>query len=621
MEKLWQELKRRNVVRVAVAYAVVAWLLLQLIDVVLPTFEAPAWVAKSLMFAIFVGFPVALVLAWAFELTPEGIKATTAVRPDESITPQTGQKLNRIIISSLALALVMVVLDAYVLPQAGVPTSAAVQAGGSAAAVQAAVAGDNSIAVLPFVNLSTNADQEYFSDGLSEEILNKLAQVPDLQVAARTSSFSFKNRNEDMRVIADTLGVNYLLEGSVRKSGDELRITAQLIQALSGFHVWSQTFDRPMADIFAVQDEIALAVSTALQITLGTGTFALPGNTRNVEAYQHFLRGTAYLNGGGNRDDVLYMQSAVDELVQAVTLAPDFGRAWLRLYGAYAAQIANAPRNRIPELTSKRQDAYDTAQALAPDMPELQLVAVAQVGDLLEQERALLELLSDKNSTEAAATARYANFLAYVGRNRAALSYAEQAVRLNPTNVGGYYLQGNLLLTQDRVDEARRVFARGSEVQAGGQGGFLPVLGWKIAYAERGRQGWGEAVLAQTDAASTNPTEQWNMRYARWLTTADPQAALQEMRSYAADPSIPQINQASLASLASLLGDLNLAEEYLNRFGMLDPWDPRFSELRKRLGFKTWVRASGLFDYWRASGNWADTCQPLPNTEDDFECL
>jgi TolB-like protein len=255
--------------------------------------------------------------------------------------------------------------------------------------------------VLPFVNLSTDADQEYFSDGLSEEILNKLAQVADLQVAARTSSFSFKNRNDDMRVIAETLGVNYLLEGSVRRSGDELRITAQLIQADNGFHLWSQTFDRLVPDIFAVQDEIALAVSTALQVTLGTGTFALPGNTRNVEAYQHFLRGMAYANGGGIRDDVLYLQSAVDELVQAVTLTPEFARAWVLLWRVYGGQVANAPQNRIPELTNKRQEAYSTALALAPDMPELQLAAVAQMNTLIEQERALLDILSSKSSIEA----------------------------------------------------------------------------------------------------------------------------------------------------------------------------------------------------------------------------
>ena len=480
---------------------------------------------------------------------------------------------------------------------------------------------EKSIAVLPFVNLSNDPEQEYFSDGLSEELLNKLAQVSDLQVAARTSSFSFKGRNEDMRVIAETLGVNFLLEGSVRSSGDQLRITAQLIQADSGFHLWSETYDRQLADIFAIQDEISLAVSTALQVTLGTGTFALAGNTRNVEAYQHFLKATAYANGGGNSDEVLFLQNAVDELVQAVTLAPDFARAWFLLYPVYGGQVFNAPQERVPELEKKQQEAYDTALALAPDMPELQLAAAAQLTVRAERERALLGILQTKTSSQAFATARYASFLADVGRIQEALPYAEQAVRLNPAAVAGYYLYGSLLLVQGRQEEAKRVLQRGQAVLNGGQGGFLPVLGWKLAYAENGRQGWAERLLAEIDPASSNATEQWNRRYAGWLIAQDPQQALEELRSYAMDPALPIVIKASFAGIAAMLGNLDLAEEYLNRYGILDPWDGRHSELRKREGFKTWVRNNGLLDYWRASGNWSDFCRPLPETENDFECF
>jgi TolB-like protein len=471
------------------------------------------------------------------------------------------------------------------------------------------------------VNLSNDPEQEYFSDGLSEELLNKLAQVSDLQVAARTSSFSFKGRNEDMRVIAETLGVNFLLEGSVRSSGDQLRITAQLIQADNGFHLWSETYDRRLADIFAVQDEISLAVSTALQVTLGTGTFALPGNTRNVEAYQHFLKALANFNGGGSSDEVLFMQNAVDESVQAVSLAPDFARAWSLLYAIYAGQIINASQERVPELRKRQQDAYDTALALAPDMPELRLAAALQLTDRAEQERALLDILQTKTSSQVLATERYADFLASVGRMREALPQAEQAVRLNPARVMGYYLYGSLLLVQGRHEEARRALQRGQAVLNGGQGGFLPVLGWKLAYAENGRHGWGERLLAEIDPASTNATAQWNRRYAGWLISQDTQQALEELRSYAMDPALPSVIQASFASIAAMLGDLDLAEEYLNRFGVLDPWESRYSELRKREGFKAWVRGNGMLDYWRVSGNWSDFCRPLPETENDFECF
>jgi tetratricopeptide (TPR) repeat protein len=376
-----------------------------------------------------------------------------------------------------------------------------------------------------------------------------------------------------------------------------------------------------LADIFAIQDEISLAVSTALQVTLGTGTFALPGNTRNVEAYQHFLKALAYSNGGGSSDEVLFLQNAVDESVQAVTLAPDFARAWLLLYVIYGGQVINAPQERVPELRKKRQEAYDTALALAPDMPELQLAAAAQLTAPAERERALLDILQTKTSSQVLAAEQYANFLANVGRVKEALPHAEQAVRLNPAAVTGYYLYGSLLLIQGRQEEARRALQRGQAVLKGGQGGFLPVLGWKLAYAENGRRGWAERLLAEIDPDTTNATAQWNRRYAGWLLAQDPQQGLEALRSYAMDPALPAVIKASFAGIATMLGDLNLAEEYLSRFGILDPWDSRHRELRKREGFKNWVRTNGMLDYWRASGNWSDFCRPLPETENDFECF
>jgi tetratricopeptide (TPR) repeat protein len=254
-------------------------------------------------------------------------------------------------------------------------------------------------------------------------------------------------------------------------------------------------------------------------------------------------------------------------------------------------------------------------------MPELQLAAAAQLTVRAERERALLDILQTKTSSQALATERYADFLASVGRMREALPHAEQAVRLNPTRVMGYYLYGSLLLSQGRQEEAKRALQRGEAVLNGGQGGFLPVLGWKLAYAENGRQGWAERLLAEIDPASTNATEQWNRRYAGWLNAQDPQQALEELRSYAMDAALPTLIKASFAGIATMLGDLDLAEEYVSRFGILDPWESRHSELRKREGFKTWVRNSGLLDYWRASGNWSDFCRPLPETENDFECF
>jgi TolB-like protein len=242
---LLSELRRRNVFRVAIAYAVATWLLIEISATTFPILRLPEWTATLVTVLLIIGFLPAQIFAWAFELTPEGLKKEQEVDRSESITHITGRKLDFIIISVLAIALVVFAVDKFVLAPDIAP------APDSAQKIVATEA-QQSIAVLPFVNMSPDPEQEYFSDGLSEEILNLLAKVPDLKVIGRTSSFSFKGKNEDLRVIGQTLGVRSLLEGSVRKSGDEVRITAQLIDVSDGSHIWSETYNRTLTDIFAV---------------------------------------------------------------------------------------------------------------------------------------------------------------------------------------------------------------------------------------------------------------------------------------------------------------------------------------------------------------------------------
>ncbi len=279
-----EELKRRNVFRIAVAYLVSAWVALQLADIVLESIEAPNWVIQAFMLAIGLGFPLALVFAWAFEMTPEGIKKERDVDRSQSITRQTGQKLNRGIIVALSIAVVLLLFDRFV------PMSSREQPAVEPAARPAAAEQAKSIAVLPFVNMSSDTEQEYFSDGISEEILNSLARVKELKVAGRTSSFAFKGQNQDLRQIGETLGVDHILEGSVRKSGTKVRITAQLIQVDDGFHLWSDTYDREMDDIFAIQDEISTAILTELKAHLLVGEQITVTTARaDSEAYDLYL--------------------------------------------------------------------------------------------------------------------------------------------------------------------------------------------------------------------------------------------------------------------------------------------------------------------------------------------
>jgi len=290
----WAELKRRNVVRVGAIYLAAAWLLAQIGDVVSQAFAAPGWPMRVLLVLLALGLPIVLVIAWLFELTPEGVKLTREVDVETSITHATGRRLDRVLIGMIALLIVVLVANRW-WPSSTAPKpaeSAAAQAASAGAATPASSAqSEKSVAVLPFVNLSSDPEQEYFSDGLSEEILNQLAQIAELRVTARTSSFFFKGKNEDLRVIGQQLNARYLLEGSVRKAGNELRITAQLIDALAGSHLWSRTFDRTLNDVFAIQEEIAMAVSGAMSVSLDVGAMARTrGGTTNLEAYDKYLR-------------------------------------------------------------------------------------------------------------------------------------------------------------------------------------------------------------------------------------------------------------------------------------------------------------------------------------------
>jgi TolB-like protein len=274
------ELKRRNVFRVAFAYLITAWLVLQVSQLVLETIEAPAWVLKVFLLLFAMGLPLALLFSWAYELTPEGLKKEKDVNRTQSVTPDTGRKLDQITIAIAVVLVIFIAVDRIYLSSSvrQVPESAS----------DSVEIADKSIAVLAFEDLSPDGDQEYFADGLSEELLNVLAQIPDLQVAGRTSSFAFKGQNRDLREIGEVLNVAHILEGSVRKAGNRIRVTAQLINATTGFHLYSESYDRDLTDVFAVQDEIAAAISTALRAKL-IGADKQQAAETSIEAYDLYL--------------------------------------------------------------------------------------------------------------------------------------------------------------------------------------------------------------------------------------------------------------------------------------------------------------------------------------------
>ena len=252
MKNFLTELRRRNVFKMAVLFAVGGWAVLSVSDLVLDIFGAPEGSLRIIFIVLVAAFPIALFLAWFYEITPEGLRREVDIQPGKSIRTETGRKMNFMIAIGILLVMAGMLIQYFIFSDSG-----------GLEAIE-----KNSIAVLPFVDMSPDGDQEYFGDGIAEELLNLLAKMPELKVAARTSSFTFKEQNEDVSVIGEKLHVAHVLEGSIRKAGNKIRITAQLISTKDGYHLFSETYDRAMVDIFAVQDEIAAAVVGQLEITL-----------------------------------------------------------------------------------------------------------------------------------------------------------------------------------------------------------------------------------------------------------------------------------------------------------------------------------------------------------------
>jgi adenylate cyclase len=331
---LFNELRRRNVIKVAAAYVVVGWLVMQIGDVMAPALHLPEWVDSVLAFFIILGFPVAMVLSWAFNVTPEGIRAETPSRGGDAASPA-GRHLTVAIVVLLVLAAGFVAFGKFVRApdESSERLQVAEDAGQEGSEPPVSEAG-SSIAVLAFEDMSPQQDQQYLSDGLAEELLNALAQIPDLKVISRSSAFSYKGKDVTLGQIARELDVSHILEGSVRKSGNRVRITAQLIDARTDAHLWSEIYDRTLDDIFAVQEDVARSVVSSLRATLSPRADARISNypTENLAAYDLYLRGREALH----TNDAESNRAAVSLFEEAIALDPDYALAWTGLADSYA---------------------------------------------------------------------------------------------------------------------------------------------------------------------------------------------------------------------------------------------------------------------------------------------
>src|SRR5437899_2410563 len=420
IDNFFAELKRRNVYKVAVAYAVVGWLLVQITIQVFPIFEIPNWALRLIVLAIIIGFPIALVMAWAFELTPEGIKRTE----DVDLAAQARSKSHAWIYIVIVSALLSVGL--FFVGRYSVRNTA------SAARTELPA---KSIAVLPFVNMSADKNDEYLSDGMTEELINVLAKAPGLRVPGRTSCFAFKGKNEEdiFRKVGEQLHVNAVLEGSVRKAGDKLRITAQLINVADGFHLWSETYDGDMKDILAVQSDVARRVVEALQVQLGVeeARALTKKPTENPEAHRLYLLGRyhfAKFTRAGWDNAIHYYE-------QALQIDPTFALAYCGLADTYGWAGGQTLPGR--EAWAKEMEFAQKELALDPNLAEAHLAMGTALFSVLDPRGSVKELdrAVELNPNLALAYDQYGWTFAEMGRHDDSIAAEKKALELDPLEI------------------------------------------------------------------------------------------------------------------------------------------------------------------------------------------
>ena len=572
------ELRRRNVYKVAVAYAVVAWLLVQVATQVFPFFDIPNWAVRLVVLAAIIGFPLALFLAWAFEITPEGIKTTEAAERETQPVRLRRHGWIYVVIVAALLSIGLFFVGRY---------SARENASTPHADVPA-----KSIAVLPFVNMSSDKEQEYFSDGLSEELLNQLAQIPQLRVIARTSSFSFKGKEVDVATIAKALNVANVLEGSVRKSANTLRITAQLVRASDSSHLWSQTYDRQMSDVLKVQDEIAGDVVAALKVKL-LPTQELPKTqrTNNPEAYEHYLRGIEIFR----QDRLGLSQFAAAEFQKAIALDSKYANAYVALAIAQVrgAEVAASQTERAEE-TKQSFATLEQAISLAPDLATGFIargyLRYSRTWDWQGAAADFKQALAlDPNNAELLSFCSESLF--FGGHQAEAIAMARKATVVDPLSLGVRYNLGLLLFCSGQDIEARLAWQQVLDLNQGARWpnylmGYLDLKGGKLENARAHFQASDEAFRL-TGTAMLEYTEGH---------PAESEKALDTLKTKYTAGSAFQV-----ATVYAWRGEKDHAFEWLDRAydqhdaGMVrlryDPTlaclhdDPRFSALVKKMGF------------------------------------
>jgi TolB-like protein/Tfp pilus assembly protein PilF len=566
------ELRRRRVFRVAVVYAAVAWALIETTNTILPRLALPEWTVTLVIVLVLLGFPLALVFAWVFDVTPEGVRRTT----DVSATPSTLPR------AALLVVVVVLLTAAIVLRTRGARD---VPGGGAAAEIHA-------IAVMPFQNASPDAGDAYLSDGIAEELLHRLASVPELRVAARTSSFALRSQEADMRAIGAALGVDAVLEGSVRKLGDRLRIVARLVSTRDGYQLWSEIYERDASDVFRVQDEISAAIVARLRPEYAEANASSPAAGPSPEAFDLYLKGKHEWHRRTEPGAI----AAVELFSQAIALSPNYARAHLGLADAYAV-IGFYDYMPPAEAFARAREAARRALALDPGMAEahasLGYVALYHDWDFAAAEREFERAL-ELNPRHPVAHQWYGNALTVMGRFDEAVAAMHRAQELDPLALITHAAEGWTWFYarnyERAIEQSRRTLARDSTY-------FLANLWWAQALVQSGRA--GEAIPVLERALRMQPynamAEAERARaHAFSSRTDEARAILQRLERRGTEKYVPSYE---IATIHIALGDHDAALERLRRAAAERAHsiaflavDPRLDPLRPDVRFEQLTR-------------------------------
>jgi TolB-like protein len=601
MNSLLTELKRRNVIRIAILYLVSSWVLLQLADVLSSLLNAPDFAGSIVVMLLILGFFPARIFAWVFEMTPEGLKREVDVDRTQSQTSGTGKKINVVIIVLLVVAIGGLVADRLI------PETTVVEDVVFTDSPEAPI-DDLSIAVLPFADLSQDQDQQYFTDGLSEELLNLLVRVDDLHVASRTSSFAYRGSTLSIPDISKALKVGHILEGSVRKDGDRIRITAQLIEADTDRHLWSENFDRELVDIFAIQDEIANAIVEALTGKLGVGAeraISVEAATENLDAYEMYLTARElFLNRMELPESIRLFRAAIE-------LDPSFARAWEGLAAVEAVADDWIPDDIDHAPLAK--EAAEMALSLDPDLS----MPLAVLGSVASNNN--MDLIKGVDYLKAAIEKDPKNTTAWLwlGIRYFTLGFFDDAIETLRTCVSldpGYLnCRQHLAHTYLTIGDADTALKLNDLVMESVFDSTSDAFVWE--YVRRGhrnlairiadnRMGSVGAPVVEFIRAVENPGGDNSAGYARLKDWEN-----QTRSGITLAQSIP-FSFIAFGAWEDMGAD---PAPY-----MFHVWHPEAGELRKLPIFKTITRESGVFAYWQERG-FPPQCKPVG--DDDFECV